>query len=84
MEHRDHIFVKGNGSLSLVKNISTNLSRKYSKKCLDLAKISVTDPIKTTLKKLILIWFVINLQRIPHKLFEGLSQQKPRKTRRKR
>ena len=50
MEHRDQIFVKGNGSLSLAKNISPNLSWKYSKKCLDHAKKSATDPIKTTLK----------------------------------
>ena len=49
MEHRDQIFVKGNGSLPFAKN-STNLSWKYSKKCLDHAKKSVTDPIKTTLK----------------------------------
>ena len=55
MEYKDQIFVKGNGSLSFAKNISTNLSRKYSTKRLHHAKESVTDPIKTTLKRV--IWF---------------------------
>ena len=55
MEYKDQIFVKGNGCLSFAKNISINLSRKYSKKRLHHAKKSVTDPIKTTLKRV--IWF---------------------------
>ena len=53
MEYKDQIFVKRNGSLSFAKSISTNLSRKYSKKRLHHAKKSVTDPIKTTIKRVI-------------------------------
>ena len=49
IEPRDRIYVKGDGFLSLAKN----LSNKYGKKLLDTAKNSTTDAIKTASKRAI-------------------------------
>ena len=53
IEPKDRIYVKGYGSLSLAKNMSTNLSNKYSKKLLDSARKSTTYAIKTASKRAI-------------------------------
>ena len=61
VQPRDQIFVKGYGLLSfakkmgkiIVKNISKNLSGKYSQKLLDYAKQSAIDAFKATSKKVI-------------------------------
>ena len=54
VQPRDQIYVKGYGFLSFArnmdKNISENLSSKYSLKLLDNAKQSATDAIKTASK----------------------------------
>ena len=58
---RDRIFVKGYGFLSFAKNmgknigknISKNLSSKYGQKLLNHAKLSATDAIKTSSKRII-------------------------------
>ena len=50
-EPKDWIYVKGYGFLLFAKNIGKNLSNKYSKKCLDRAKKSTTDAMKTASKK---------------------------------
>ena len=50
---RDQIFVKGQGFLSFAKNISKNLSGKYSQNLLDHAKQSATDTVKTIIKRVI-------------------------------
>ena len=42
-EPRDRRYVKGSGFLSFAKNISKNISSKYSKKLVDRAKNSATD-----------------------------------------
>ena len=51
---RDRIFAKDYGFLSFTKNmgknITSNLSGKYSQKLLDHAKQSATDALKTTSK----------------------------------
>ena len=51
---RDRIFAKDYGFLSftknICKNITSNLSGKYSQKLLDHAKQSATDALKTTSK----------------------------------
>ena len=52
VQHRDQIFVKGYAFLpNIVKNISKNLSGKYSQKIFDHAKQPATDVLKTTSKK---------------------------------
>ena len=59
LQPSDWIFVKGSRNLSfaknmsriIVKNVSKNLSGKYSQKILDLAKKSVTDAFKTSSKR---------------------------------
>ena len=59
VQPRDQVFVKGYGFLFFAKNmgriisknISNNLSSKYSQKRLDHAKKYTTDAIKTTLKE---------------------------------
>ena len=53
IEPRDRIYVKGYGFLSFAKNMGTHLSNKYGQKCLDSAIKSTTNPIKTTLKRVI-------------------------------
>ena len=45
IEPRDRIYVKGHGFLSFAKNMSKNLSHKYSQKLFDSAKKSTTDAI---------------------------------------
>ena len=50
-EPKDWIYVKGYGFLLFAKNIGKNLSNKYSQKCLDRAKKSTTDAMKTASKK---------------------------------
>ena len=58
---RDRIFVKGYAFLSFAKNvsrgtgknISKNLSGKYSQKLFDHAKQSATDALKTSSKRVI-------------------------------
>ena len=47
IEPRHRIYVKGYGFLSFAKNMSKNLSNKYSQKLFDSAKKSTTDAIKT-------------------------------------
>ena len=51
-EPSDRRYVKGYGILSLAKNISKNISNKYSQNLIDSAKKSATDAIKTTSKRL--------------------------------
>ena len=57
VQPRDPIFVKGYGFLYFAKNIGKNISKvlsgKYSQKLLDHTKISATDALKTTSKKVI-------------------------------
>ena len=53
IEPRDRIYVKGYGFLSFAKNMSKNLSNKYSQKLLDTAEKSTTDAMKTTSKRAI-------------------------------
>ena len=53
IEPRDRIYLKDHGFLSSAKNMSKNLSNKYSQKPLDSAKKSTTDPIKTASKRAI-------------------------------
>ena len=53
IEPRDRRYVKGYGFLSFAKNISKNISSKYSQKPVDSAKKSVTDAIKTASKRAI-------------------------------
>ena len=61
VEHREWIFVRGYGFLSLAenigknisKNISKNLSGKYSQKLLNHAKQSATGAFETALKRVI-------------------------------
>ena len=61
VQTRDRISVKGYGFLSFVKNmdnnigenISKNLSGKYAQKLLDHVKISATDALKTSSKRVI-------------------------------
>ena len=53
IEPRDRICVKGHGFLSFAKNMNTHFSNKYSQKCLDTAKKSTTDAIKTASKRAI-------------------------------
>ena len=51
IEPKDRIYVKGCGFLSFAKNMGNNLSSKYGQKCLDSAKKSTTDAIKTAWKR---------------------------------
>ena len=51
IEPRDRIYVKGYGFLSFAKNMSKNLSNKYSQKLLDSAKKSSTDATKLLQKE---------------------------------
>ena len=55
VQSRDQIFVKGYGFLSFarntVKNMSKNLSSKYSQKLVNHAKQSATDAFKTASKR---------------------------------
>ena len=53
VQPRDTMFVKGYGFLYIGKNISKKLSGKYSEKLLDDAKISGTDALKTSSKRVI-------------------------------
>ena len=53
IEPRDRTYVKGYGFLSFAKNMSKKLSNKYGQKCLDSAKTSTTDAIKTASKRAI-------------------------------
>ena len=53
IEPRNRIYVKGYGFLSFDKNMSKNLSNKYSQKLLDTAKKFTTDAIKTASKRAI-------------------------------
>ena len=61
VQPRDQIFVKGYGFLCFAKNmgkdigknISKNLSGKYRQECLDHAKQSATDALKTSSKRVI-------------------------------
>ena len=61
VQPRDQIFVKGYGILcfaknmgqNIVKNTSKRLSGKYSQKLLDHAKISATDALKMSSKRVI-------------------------------
>ena len=53
VQPRDQIFVRGYGFLSIAKNMSKNLSGKYSQRILDHAKQSATDALKTTSKRVI-------------------------------
>ena len=57
VQPRDQIFLKGYGFLSFArnigKNISNNLSGKYSQELLDHAKQFAIDALKTTLKSAI-------------------------------
>ena len=53
IEPRDRRYVKGYGFLSFAKNIGKNISSKYSRKLVDSAKKSATDPIKTASKRAI-------------------------------
>ena len=49
-EPKDKIYEKGYGFLSFAKNMGKNWSSKYGQKCLDSAKKSTTDAVKTTSK----------------------------------
>ena len=53
IEPRDRMFVKGYGFLSFAKDMSKNLSNKYSQKLLNRAKKFTTDTIKTASKRAI-------------------------------
>ena len=53
IESRDRIYVKVYGFLSFAKNMSKNLSNRYSQKLFDIAKKSPTDAIKTASKRAI-------------------------------
>ena len=53
IEPKDRIYVKGYGFMSFPKNISKNLSNKYSQKIIDTAKKSTTDAIKTASQRAI-------------------------------
>ena len=53
IEPKDRMFVKGYGFLSFAKDMSKNLSNKYSQKLLNRAKKFTTDTIKTASKRAI-------------------------------
>ena len=53
IELKDRIYVKGYGFLSFPKNMGKNLSNIYGQKCLDRAKTSTADAIKTASKRAI-------------------------------
>ena len=53
IEPKDRMFVKGYGFLSFAKDMSKNLSNKYSQKLLNRAKKFTTDAIKTASKRAI-------------------------------
>ena len=53
VELKDRIYVKGYGFLSFPKNMGKNLSNIYGQKCLDRAKTSTADAIKTASKRAI-------------------------------
>ena len=53
IESRDRIYVKVYGFMSFAKNIGKNLSNKYGHKLIDTAKISTTNAMKTTPKRVI-------------------------------
>ena len=53
IKSRDRIYIKGYGFLSFAENVGKNLSNKYSQKLLHTAKKSITDTIKTALKRVI-------------------------------
>ena len=53
IEPRDRIYVNGYGFLSFAKNMGKGLSNKYGQKCLDSAKKSTRDAIKTASKRTI-------------------------------
>ena len=51
IDPRDRVFVKGCGFLSFSKSTGNSLSNKYDQKCLDSAKKSTKDAIKTASKR---------------------------------
>ena len=53
IETKYRIYLKGYGFLSCAKNMDTHLSNKYNQKLLCTAKKSITDAIKTALKRAI-------------------------------
>ena len=53
IEPKNRIHVKGYGFWSFAENIGKNLSNKYSQKCIDTAKKSTTDAIKTASNRVI-------------------------------
>ena len=50
---RDRIYVKVYGFMSFAKNLGKNVSNKYSRKIIDIAKKSATDAIKTASQRAI-------------------------------
>ena len=53
IEPRDRGHVKGYGFLSFSINMGKNVGNKYSKKLLDVGKMSTTDELKTASKRAI-------------------------------
>ena len=53
VQPKDQIFVKGYGFLSFAKNISKDLSSKYSQKLLNYTKKFATDVLKTVSKRMV-------------------------------
>ena len=51
IEPKDRIYVKGYGFLSFAKNMSKNLSNKYSQKPFNNERKSTPDAIKTASKR---------------------------------
>ena len=53
VQPKDQIFVKGYGFLSFAKNISKDLSSKYSQKLLNHTKKFATDVLKTVSNRMV-------------------------------
>ena len=53
VQPKDQIFVKGYGFLSFAKNISKDLSSKYSQKLLNYTKKFATDVLKTVSNRMV-------------------------------
>ena len=51
IEPRNRIYLKGYGFLPFAKNMHKSLSNEYGQKCLNSAKTSTTDAIKTASKR---------------------------------
>ena len=85
VQPRDRIFVKGYGFLSFAKhskNISKNLSDKYSQKRLHHAKQSATDALKTSSERVIQKTAEATGDLIDNKIADkirGVSKKKPTK-----